>query len=377
MNAASTRILFCFTSALLLCNCGSPGIPEPPELELARPVRDLQAVRKGNEVRLTWTVPTETTDHRIFRRLGNTQVCRSIGAAMSGCPAIVDLPPKEVGGGKSGPNPLQSAAAAQVSYTDHLSSRLETQSPLADIIYAVNVLNSYGRSAGLSNQVQVPSAPVLPAPQNLRAEVVAEGVKVSWDPVVPELNIPQLKYRYRVYRRDTATHHDEIAGDVPVASQTSPELMDTGFEWERTYEYRVNVVTIVQQADVQQANAQQTIAQLVEGDDTQAIRVFAHDVFPPATPVGVQAVFSGPGQKPFIDLVWTANTERDLAGYNVYRHESGSDDVKLNLEPVKAPAFRDSEISAGHEYFYSVTAVDARGNESAKSEEAHESLPEH
>ena len=53
-------------------------------------------------------------------------------------------------------------------------------------------------------------------------------------------------------------------------------------------------------------------AKQVEGDDTPPVTVVAHDVFPPATPTGLQAVFSGPGQKPFIDLVWTPNTEPDL-----------------------------------------------------------------
>jgi fibronectin type 3 domain-containing protein len=87
-------------------------------------------------------------------------------------------------------------------------------------------------------------------------------------------------------------------------------------------------------------------------------------------------VFSGPGQPPFIDLVWAPNTDADLAGYNVYRHETGGQPVKINKELVKAPAFRDSDVSAGKTYLYAVSAVDARGNESARSEEASEIVPE-
>jgi fibronectin type 3 domain-containing protein len=64
-----------------------------------------------------------------------------------------------------------------------------------------------------------------------------------------------------------------------------------------------------------------------------------------------------------------------LAGYNVYRHEQDSQPVKLNLEAVKAPTFRDTEVAAGHQYSYSVSAVDVRGNESPRSEEASESVP--
>jgi fibronectin type 3 domain-containing protein len=42
---------------------------------------------------------------------------------------------------------------------------------------------------------------------------------------------------------------------------------------------------------------------------------------------------------------------------------------------VKIPAFRDTQVVAGKKYSYSVSAVDQRGNESARSEEAGESVP--
>jgi fibronectin type 3 domain-containing protein len=113
----------------------------------------------------------------------------------------------------------------------------------------------------------------------------------------------------------------------------------------------------------------------VEGDDTRTVPVFAHDIFPPAVPTGLQAVFSGVGQAPFVDLVWSPGTEADLAGYNIFRHEEGTQPVKLNTQPEKTPAFRDSKVQSGKKYFYSVSAVDERNNESAKSEEASEQVP--
>jgi fibronectin type 3 domain-containing protein len=113
----------------------------------------------------------------------------------------------------------------------------------------------------------------------------------------------------------------------------------------------------------------------VEGEDTPTVTVFAHDVFPPAVPSGLQAVFSGVGQAPFVDLVWAPDTEADLAGYNIFRHQEGGQPVKINSELVKVPNYRDGEVRSGKTYFYSVSAVDVRGNESAKSEEANEAVP--
>jgi hypothetical protein len=47
----------------------------------------------------------------------------------------------------------------------------------------------------------------------------------------------------------------------------------------------------------------------------------------------------------------------------------------MNFELVNTPAFRDSNVVPGHSYFYSISAVDARGNESSRSEEARETVP--
>ena len=114
----------------------------------------------------------------------------------------------------------------------------------------------------------------------------------------------------------------------------------------------------------------------VEGDDTPPVRVIAHDVFPPSVPAGLQAAYSGEGQKPFIDLIWAPVTNADLAGYNVYRSEAnGAAAAKLNSELVKSPSYRDSAVASGKTYTYSVSAVDVRGNESQRSEETSEPVP--
>jgi fibronectin type 3 domain-containing protein len=47
----------------------------------------------------------------------------------------------------------------------------------------------------------------------------------------------------------------------------------------------------------------------------------------------------------------------------------------LNEELIKAPAYRDENVAPQKKYSYSVSAVDVRGNESARSEEATESVP--
>jgi hypothetical protein len=350
--------------AAVFTACGTPGIPMPPSLELPKPVADLRAVRKGDKVYLAWTVPTETTDLQPVRHLGVTRICRSMDSAMTKCENVVgqvpalSTPAPTQGNEKSANAPLKPRAA----YIDTLGPE-QLQNPAAQATYAVTVFNADGHSAGLSNQVKVPVAPVLPPPSDFNAHLTADGVALSWG-ASAEQPIEGMKHVFRVYRRLEGAPTDSIAGEVPAGTSS---YVDQGFEWQKTYDYRVTVVTVVTATGGTEVQ--------VEGDDTPVVRVVATDVFPPAVPSGLQAVASGVGQSPFVDLIWAPDAEADLVGYNVYRHEEGQAPARMNSEPVKAPAYRDSAVSPGKKYFYAVSAVDLHGNESQRSEEASEAVP--
>jgi len=350
-----------------LTACGVPGVPKPPSLNLPQPVTDLRAIRKGDKVFLAWTVPTETTDGQTLRSLGDTRVCRRSEAPPSDCASPVGtvVPPQPTA--TSQQKNTAASTHAQATYTDQLPVTLLQDDPAGEIFYAVSAPNQRGRSAGLSNQVDVPAAIALPPPSDFRAQVTPDGVLLSWTGKPHSAETQQLHHVYRVYRREEGTNVDAKVGEMPLGILRTYLLLDHSFEWEKTYEYRATVVA--------QIHAHGQPETQFEGDDTSPVRVFAHDIFPPAVPTGLQAVFSGPGQQPFIDLIWAPDVDADLAGYNIYRREVDSEPQKINSEVVKAPAFRDTKITAGHTYFYSVSAIDVRGNESARSAEASESVP--
>jgi len=336
-----------------LTACGVPGIPKPPSLNLPQPVTDLRAVRKGDRVYLAWTVPVKTTDALAVRHLGPTRVCRGANSAMTECGTPVgEVAAPEV------PKKNEPGERQRQSFVDQLPAA--SADPSARVFYAVSVLNENGRTAGVSNVVEVPAVVAPAPPADFQALITADGVVTSWK----ENPATGAKYFYRVYRRAEGTTADVVAGEAPSGSV---QFVDHNFEWEKTYSYRATVVTVIHvdgKPDVE-----------FEGADTGAVKVFAHDVFPPAVPSGLQAVFSGVGQQPFMDLIWAPDTDADLAGYNVYRREEGGDARRINSGVVTAPAFRDMNVAAGHGYFYSVTAVDVRGNESSQSGEAGEAVP--
>lgn len=360
---------------LLMAGCAQTGPPLPPSLELPKPPSDLRASRKGNRVTLSWSEPLLTTDRQGVRFIGPTLVCRSSESEITVCrtpvstlpaPAVSNLPQKSTSGQKS-----VSASPLPQTYVDTLPITMQQQDPTAEIIYAVEVLNRNSRGAGLSNRVHVPDIVTLPPPGDLSAQLTGEGVKLTWTNPQAPANPPDVQTRYRIYRReeksgDNGSNRDTVAGEVPVDGSGREHFTDSTFEWEKTFLYWVTPVTVLNRTggEIQ-----------VEGDDSQDVRVVAHDVFPPGVPSGLQAVYSGEGQKPFIDLIWAPVTDADLAGYNVYRSEENGGALKLNTEPVKSPSYRDNTVVSGKNYTYTVSAVDVRGNNSPRSETTTESVP--
>ncbi|MGB3634567.1 MAG: hypothetical protein WA982_11050, partial [Rubrobacteraceae bacterium] len=82
---------------------------------------------------------------------------------------------------------------------------------------------------------------------------------------------------------------------------------------------------------------------------------------PPVTPTGLKAPDSSNG----ISLSWDANTDADLAGYNVYRSDSTRGTyVKLNSALLTAPSFVDQNAPKGTVSHYKVTAEDTLNAES-------------
>lgn len=346
-----------------LLGCGVPGVPKPPSLDLPRPVTDLSAVRKGERVYLSWTEPTENTDSLPIRGAISTVVCRDPEAMSPGCAGgALESPNWQY----AHPNGPKTGTPLRREFSDELPPKLLGNDPRSRVFYAVSILNQRSREAGISNVVSVPALASLAPPEHFGAEVTTDGVVLTWVEIHSAPDIPHVTRLYRVYRRDEKTNQDTIAGELPFDS-SAPRLLDSTFAWEKTYLYRITVVTAIEIAGQPETQ--------FEGDDSPPVRVFAHDIFPPAVPSDLQAVFSGAGQQPFIDLIWAPDTEADLAGYNVYRHEESNEPVKINSSPTKSPAFRDSNVASGHIYTYSVSAVDIRGNESARSSETSERVP--
>ena len=88
------------------------------------------------------------------------------------------------------------------------------------------------------------------------------------------------------------------------------------------------------------------------------------DITAPDTPVGLSAT----GGDLKVTLNWTANSESDLAGYNIYRGTtSGLANSKVNATAVNTNSFIDTTVASDTTYHYIVRAIDTSFNQSRAS----------
>lgn len=318
-------------------------------------VHDLQATRKGNKVLLTWTQPRMAADHQVAK------VCRNISASST----ISDSP--------TCTQPLgevpQKTSKTPAQFTDTLSEEATTSDPMQYAVYTVEMHDGRGRSTGFSNLVSVPLAPTLPA-KGLHSELDAHGVYLIWENEIE--NPPaSLRFDYRVYRSEKGAAArvavPYLRGLIHTKEGERWTGVDTSIEWEKTYSYWITPITKIYSPDGKLIGE-------IEGEDSAPIAVVTHDVFPPAVPEGLLTVVNRIPGKKFIDLLWAPNMEKDLAGYNVYRREADGQIKRVNPAPITMLSYQDTDVAPGHNYFYCISAVDIRGNESAKSPEITQAL---
>lgn len=346
------------TLAAAATGCGTPAAPQPPSLNLPSPVADLSATRTGNNVQLTWTMPTRTTDKLPLSSNVTVRLCRE--EAGSPCAAV-------------GPE-QQVAPGAVGRFTEALPASL-TAGPPRILHYFVELKNKKGRSAGMSNAA-VALAGEAPGPiTSFRATLHKDGVVLHWAPDGEDVPVRLQRTLLtppatRPQQGLMAAPPEPVEQNLLVDENTLAGVaLDKSIRLGSTYQYRAQRVARVTE------NGQ---AFELAGDLTAPVRIEALDIFPPAVPTGLAAVATAAadGTPAAIDLSWQPGTETDLAGYIVYRREDEGAWQRISpAQPVVGPAFHDAAVEPGHTYHYTVTAVDQSGHESARSTEAEEMVP--
>ena len=176
------------------------------------------------------------------------------------------------------------------------------------------------------------------APENVAVtDVTTTTAKVTWSEATDNVGV----VGYNVYLNEAKVNETLI---------TTTEYDLTALTEETNYSVKV---TAVDAAENESGRSEAATFTTPKTQDTEA----------PSVPAGVTASdVTQTGAK----ITWTAATDNvGVAGYNVYLGES-----RVNTSPVTVTEYELSGLTANTEYTVTVSAVDAAGNESARSDAA-------
>jgi hypothetical protein len=357
----ATLVLF-----LMAAGCGAPGEPTPPSPPVLVAVTDLSAQQAGDAVQLTFTLPTKTVAGDRLADAPAIEILRGTGkrdgSADTKSFRLVETIPGALLG--------EYRTADKVQISNPISADERHANPGGAFAYRVRTRASRKRASAESNTAIVRIRPVPERIPALQVTVTELAVELSW--LAPTRTssgdpLPAIS-EYRVYRGEIdPASANAAANDLSHAKWKSPltflgsahseTYRDTAFDFGKTYVYTVRTAF---SAD----------GSVVDSSDSVPAIVTPADSFPPGTPQGlVGAIIVGsPTNAPEVELSWSINTETDLAGYRVYRSERQDRPGQLvTTDLLPSPVYRDTSVQLGHTYWYSVTAVDRSGNESAHS----------
>jgi hypothetical protein len=332
-----------------LFGCGAQGTPHPPHLERPAKITGLSATQIGQSVEVHFTLPQQTSDGERLTKPLEVEIVRAVLPPGGG---ILHLPEPEVWTRLLRDEWLPYAQGNNVTYSAHLTGRefhdWRGQSLVVGVRTLTRGFHHRAIESEISNRVDVPIYDVSEAVGGVKHVDTEKAEEIYFTPPAMTLSGEPVHdlVGYRVYRSLTGKPGTfELLGET-----ASSPYRDSQFEFGQTYFYQVSAVF--------GKPGHEALS-----DASPALLVTPKDLFPPAPPQGLQSIYSAGA----VELVWTANTEPDLAGYNVYRLENQTPQ-RVNKELVRTPIFRDTAAPPGQTLTYYVTALDRSGNESKASE---------
>jgi len=360
---------------LFAAACGKRGDPKPPVPIIPKATSDLVVTQRGTHLLLAWSYPSLTTAGKSLSKFSRVIVYRYLEplpvaptgrdpnailpgdidptipseiAQFSKVPALA--PPqfaklRERIDSIEGANLPASTAGSKLTYEDAPAFRSKDGRPVR-VTYSV-VTEGIGAKSDLSNLATIVPVDVPLSPASLAATAKPEGVVLTW--TKPEKSATgaakPFLLGYNVYRAGASEDFDELTPAInpaPVKDPTYTDVPPYG-----AYRYRVTAVAAAG-------------SPRIESEPTAPATATYKDLLPPSAPASVTALV----ETKSVRLVWDEVSAPDLAGYLVYRTE-GTARIKLSPGPVTATHFSDISVDPGISYFYTVTAVDKSGNESA------------
>lgn len=331
---------------LLLFNgsaCGKIGPLSLPERPLPGAVADIVVEQRQNAIQLSWTFPEKLLDQ------------------VSACqPELISL--VEIWHTTSSPEEKPFAKTAKrikkisgKELTRNREKRFSMTFPfhsdqLDSVTHYFAISYRHQKQKSAMSRV-IRHQAILPAQAVKDLSLSQEGrhLLLKWSR--PGQNIVNKPLKeligYNVYMRSQEGDKwskDTLVNSDPVLSegfdQPCPDL-------EGQYQFRITALS----------------ADRIESDFSNPVAITLTDKTAPQVPANLVCL----SYDDHIILTWEGSDDADLDQYRIFRKQSHTEPFKILVEGIKTSFYRDYKVKRGQTYYYLVTAVDGRGNESSQS----------
>lgn len=410
-------------AAAIAAACGKKGPPVAPIVRIPAAVDKIAAVRLGNDVYVTLTVPATNIDEStpvdvaridIYAYTGRVAPTRARWAELGTVVASIPAAPPTADGTPSRPPPTSSSAGSSsagarpgqpVTIRDALSADEFEQGPViadprgpepvplpAPGAGAPTVLRRFylaipfsrrGRPGPPGAQAEMVLTALPDPPADVRVSYSASTMSISWEPSGGLLGF--------LLDRSLPPEAAPFIAPAPSGAAAAPSSVDTSVPpGPTTYNmYRelaldpvelpsaaerpawsAPVPTAVNASPLTTSSA--TDAVLFGREHCYTVRAQRGPVLSEPSPrTCITPVDVFPPAAPVglaavpaeggISLIWEPNSELDLGGYLVLRREPGDATLRqLTETPIADARYRDAAVQPGTRYIYAVVAVDSR-----------------
>jgi hypothetical protein len=380
--------------ALLLGSCGHKANPLPPLRRTPPAPADFRLAQRGDALELSATAPATSVDGRVYDRL-SLEFLHATG---------------EVDIDKRGQKRVATALPGE-----RVTALLPLPAPGTLVRAAARGLASGQRGARTLTKALL-TVPPLDPPRELLAVAGEEGVRLSWQGILPapappppvgprpplagppptpasSPTVPAVPPAVSAPPAAPAPSPAGTAVTPPSAGASAGSAPDAGPRRNGFFVYRrpasvpaygaplggepldrssaVDAEVPLGTSFCYVVRAVASTDPLLESDPSNEACVTRQDTTAPPAPAGLALLPREGG----LELLWSPSAETDLAGYQVYRAAAAEVPVRLaRVGPEKA-AFLDETAERGVTYRYTLTALDAAGTESEPSESVEGSLP--
>jgi hypothetical protein len=321
---------------LALAGCGYVGPVVPPSAQIPLAVTDLSVSERGDQLVIQFTTAPHTTDGAAIRKYSSIDLRIGVAPypfdtdAWAASAQVVDVPPP--------PPESKHEEARPIAITKSVPVGAWAGKQIAVLVRTSS--RSGDHYSGWSNLVKLGAIAPL-APPESKLEATAAGYKLTWLQ-------PEPGAEYRVYRQGPS---DKNPVELGATNQSS--YADGSAQWDTPYTYSVV-------ASKQGAESLPWVSKPISVPDT----------FAPSVPTEVTAFPSSEA----VEVAWKRSPEPDLAGYFVYRAVNGGP-LEKQKDMISVPSYSDHKVEHGKTYRYAISAIDAKGNESSKSDPIEVAFP--